>query len=223
MTLLCAATKWEARPLAKTLGLEETIPGVFERKDGNVALLQTGMGREKTAKALREWRAAAKGCGAVVSTGFCGALQPGMRTGDIVADLGGCDMALVQKARETAERLGLRIHFGKVAHNDAVLSSPARKKELGRTQRASAVDMETSAVRDWALGAGATALCLRVVLDGVDQSLPEALPEGEDFFSLLRYVFGNLGQAPLLVLVGYRQRLASASLCRFLGAYLEVS
>lgn len=221
MILLCAATKWEAVPLAKSLGLERSSPRLFERPDGAIALLQTGMGQQKTARSLRQWSASSGGCRTAISTGFCGALQPGMRTGDIVADLGGCDAALVEKARRTAEERGLRLHFGRIIHSDTVVSSPVHKEELGRAQRASAVDMESAAVRQWAAESDAPALCLRVVLDSMKQPLPERLPQDEDFFSLLRYAAGNLRQAPLLAYLGYRQRQALDSLRRFLGPYLE--
>lgn len=221
MTLLCAATKWEAVPLARNLGLKRISPNLFERPDRAIALLQTGMGRQKTTRSLQGWSASGGVCRTVLSTGFCGALQPGMRAGDIIADLGGCDAALVEEARRVAEARSLRLHFGRILHSDSVVCLPSRKEELGREQRASAVDMESAAVRQWAQGAGVASLCLRAVLDPMEQPMPEKPPQGEDFLSLLRYAVENLGQAPLLARVGYRQRQALASLCRFLAPYLE--
>jgi adenosylhomocysteine nucleosidase len=224
MTLLCAATKWEAQPLAKALRLTEGAPGVFERSDRRVTLLKTGIGPENTTLALRRWRGAGPpAVAAGISVGFAGALQPGMRTGDIVCDLRGCDLDVVRKARETAELLGLRIHFGKMLHSDKVLSSPQEKTALGRKERGSAVDMETSAVRDFARSAGISFLCIRVVLDPVHQALPSCLPAGEDFISLARYAVSNARELPLLAALGLKQRAAAAALSLFLRAYLEAA
>lgn len=222
MTLLCAATKWEALPLARSLELKEKSPGVFERQDGRIALLKTGTGPENAARALRLWSSAcSRPPTESISAGFAGALQPGMRTGDIVCDLRGCDLDIVRKARATAERLGLRVHFGKMLHSDKVLSCPREKMALGEKERGSAVDMETSVVRDFARSAGINFLCIRVILDPLDQALPSSMPPGEDLFSLACYAVRNARQLPLLASVGLMQRRAAAVLSRFLRAYLE--
>lgn len=211
--LLCTATKWETEPLVKA----------FKGND-RVTILKTGIGAVNADMALRNWHHAARPedrPGIVVSCGLCGALQPGMNTGDIVADLSGAESAWAHAARETAAGLKLGIHFGKIIHSDRVLTTPAEKARLGQEQRASAVDMESAAIRAFARSAAMSALVIRVVLDGINDTLPETMPEGEDFLSLTKYAFTNARRLPRLAAIGVQQRTAMTNLSVFLKAYLE--
>ncbi|MEK7858991.1 MAG: hypothetical protein AAB320_07595 [Elusimicrobiota bacterium] len=203
--LLCAATRWEAAPLAARLR-------------GRATVLQTGMGAARTAEALSRLEG---GFSFVLSTGFAGALQPGMETGDLVLDMQGLDLELVQAARAAAETLKLRFHFGKVVDAETPLSAPEDKARLGRERRASAVDMESAQIRAWAESRGTPFLVARVVLDRVDQRLPSRVPEGEDAWSLLRYAAQNVAELPLLLATGLRQRRAMPNLSAFLDRFLE--
>lgn len=216
--LLSAATKWEVDPVAKALGLSSTDGFRYAGKTSSgtpLLLIKTGIGRDNAARAL------AGVCGAriVVSTGFAGALQPGMRSGDLVADLRGADTGTVEAARETAEKLGLKLHFGKIA-DSSVVCGPAEKALLAAKERAAAVDMETAAVRRWADAARIPALAIRAVLDEAGDRLP-APPAGEEAGKLARYVLSNLASLPLMTATGLRQRRAAATLARFLGRFLE--
>jgi adenosylhomocysteine nucleosidase len=218
--LLTAATKWEAEPLAKGLGLTRVRDGRFEGTLGGrrVVLVKTGMGAKKTADALEGGFAAAD-YGVAFSVGLCGAMQPELRTGDLVADAQNVDLDLVVPLRETARSLGLRFHFGKLLHTNVVLA-PAAKRKLGAEHRAVACDMETAAVRRWAYEK-IPVVGVRAVLDELDETLPADAPEGEDAASLARFALAHAASMPGLIRTGLRSGRAMKNLTRFLKAYLE--
>lgn len=216
--LITAATKWEAEPLAKGLKLSPAGDG---RWDGVVAgravvVLKTGMGAVKTADALKD--VPAEHFGLAISAGLCGAMQPALKRGDLVADAQEVDMDFVVPLRETAKALALPFHFGRIQHTNVVLG-PDAKRRLGAEWRAVACDMETAAVKRWA---GSTpALGVRVVLDEMHEALPADAPESEDAAALARFALRNAARLPTLVGVGLRSARAMKTLTGFLEAYLE--
>jgi nucleoside phosphorylase len=157
----------------------------------------------------------------LISAGFAGALQPGLATGDIVFDPLEAPVSLAQGARETAEELGVKLHMGKIHSVDRVLTAKGAKRELGESLRAAAVDMETASIATWACERGATPLGIRVILDEVDDPLPEEAPEDASFSAGLRYALSRPTQIPLLIALGIRQKRAMSVLVRFLEVYLK--
>lgn len=212
-TLLCAATKWEAEPLARALRLSRRSESIFS--NGTLRLAKIGAGSSASAGL-----SALEPADLVVSVGLCGALQPGMRTGDIVFDVQGAPGEWPPLARECAAELGLSIHFGRIIGSAEVVATKDAKTALGRQHRAAAVDMESEAVRSWARERGAEAFALRAVLDSLDDAVPADMPEGEGAGALLRYAAGHWRQLPLLLATGGRQRRAMTTLGGFLAAYL---
>ena len=218
--LITAATKWEAEPLAKGLGLSPAGAGRFE---GTVAgrrivLIKTGMGSEKTSTALQTGFVAGD-FGIAISAGLCGAMQPELKTGDLVADGANVELDYVVPLRETAEKLGLRFHFGRLLHTNIVLA-PEAKRKLGAEQRAVACDMETAAVRRWAQPK-LSVIGVRAVLDEIHEELPSDAPEGEDAASLARFALKHAKSMPQLIRTGLKSGRAMKNLTRFLKAYLE--
>ena len=190
--LLCAATRWEAAPLAARLRDRATV-------------LQTGMGAARTAEALSRLKG---GFSFVLSTGFAGALQPGMETGDLVLDMQGLDLELVQAARAAPKRL-LRFHFGKVV-DERPLSAP-------RTRRAWAAN--GAAPSTWSRRRSAPGRKPRHAFPRRSRRArprrpapASRVPEGEDAWSLLRYAAQNAAELPLLLATGLRQRRAMPNL-----------
>lgn len=218
--LITAATKWEFSPLALALGLTVSAP---DRAEGTVAgrkvtLLKTGMGAKNAADALgRGW--IAKDFGLAISAGLCGAMRPEAKTGDVVADAREADLDLVKPLRETAVKLNLPFHFGKILHTNIVLA-PAAKKALGEEQRALACDMESASLRRWADGK-TEVVAVRVVLDEMSERLSSDVPEGEDFSSLARYALAHAAQLPTLIGTGLRTSRSMKTLGKFLKTYLE--
>ncbi len=218
--LLTAATRWEAKPLAKGLGLARADGARWEGNVGGrrVTLLKTGVGAVKTAAAL-ERDFPTEDYGLAISAGLCGAMQEGLRVGDIVADGHGIETALFAPLRETAAALGLRCHFGRILHTNVVLK-PAAKRSLGEQHRALACDMETAALRRWA-AAKLPVVGARVVLDEVGEELAADAPEGEDAASLARFALSHPARMPELIRTGLRCGRAMRGLTRYLKAYLE--
>jgi len=216
--LITAATKWEANPLAKTLALEPVSEARWEGSVGGrkVVLLKTGIGAKNAADALAGGFAAAD-FGLAISAGLCGAMQVEAKTGDIVADAREADLDFVKPLRETALKLELPFHFGKILHTNIVLK-PAVKKALGQEQRALACDMETASLRRWSPN---KTIAVRVVLDEVNEEIPSDVPEGEDALSLARYALKNAGSLPSLIGTGLRTTRAMKTLSAFLKTYLE--
>lgn len=218
--LITAATRWEYAPLAKALGLFEEVPGRAEGVVGGrkVVLLKTGIGAKNAADALGGGFSPSD-FGLAISAGLCGAMRKEAGTGHVVADARDADLDLVKRLRETALKLALPFHFGKILHTNIVLK-PAAKKALGDEQRALACDMETAALRRWADGK-TDAIAVRVVLDEVDEEIPADVPEGEDAASLARYALAHASSLPALIRTGIRSARAMRTLSAFLKAYLE--
>lgn len=218
--LLTAATKWEAEPLARAFGL---VPDGPARWTGAIAarplvLLKPGMGAKKTADALAALSPA--DFSLALSTGLCGALQPELRSGDLVADPGESELDLVTPLRETAKSLAFPFHFGRMLHTNIVLQ-PAAKRALGAEHRAVACDMETAAVRRWAHGSGLSVIAARAVLDALDDALPAAAPESEEPAALARFALAHAPSLPGLIRVGWRSARAMKRLGLWLDAYLR--
>ena len=218
--LITAATKWEAEPLAKGLGLSPAGENRFEGTVGGrrVVLIKTGMGAVKTAAVL-EKDFVAGDFGLAFSAGLCGAMQEGIRTGDLVADAQGIELDYVAPLRETAAALEIPFHFGKILHTNIVLT-PEKKRRLGAEHRMLACDMETAAVRRWA-SAKIPVIGARVVLDEIDEAIPEDAPQSEDAAALARYALTHAAQLPRLIRTGMKSARAMKNLTRFLKAYLE--
>ncbi len=95
----------------------------------------------------------------VLSVGFCGALDPALRIGDIVI------------SGEVPKALG-RCVQGDVASVDRVAVTAREKRDLRAATGAAVVEMESAAVaqkaREWNLPFG----CVRVVSDAAGEDLP---------------------------------------------------
>ncbi|NNN04636.1 MAG: hypothetical protein HKL90_01915 [Elusimicrobia bacterium] len=218
--LITAATKWEAQPLAKGLGLSPAGDGRWEGTVGGrrTVLVKTGMGAIKTSAVLGKDFVAGD-YGLVLSAGLCGAMNPDVHLGDIVADSAEVEMDFVRPLRETAKALGIPFHFGRILHTNIVLK-PEMKRKLGVEQRAVACDMETAAVRRWASPQTA-AMGVRVVLDELDEELPSDAPQGEDAASLAKFALTHAAGLPGLIGMGLRTGRAMKTLSRYLKTYLE--
>ena len=147
-----------------------------------IHLIQSGIG------SARAGRAAGKlldrlPCVGVWSLGFAGGLESGLRRGDLV-----CADRLVRETGEggaegagpPADRLaaalrtaGLRAHTGPVLTVGVPLRSAAAKRSAYARTGAVAVEMEASGVAEAARARGVPWVALKVILDGVEDPLPE--------------------------------------------------
>lgn len=218
--VVTAATPWEFRPLERGLGASPLRPGVSATRLGarRLLLVLSGMGAERARRALDGVEASGPGLLAV-SSGLAGALQPGIRPADLVADLRGAPLDWVRSARETAETLGLALHLG-AFHSAPGVLGPEEKREAGRRLRALAVDMESQAVREWCLARGGSFVATRGVIDGLEHFLP-SFPDGARAGRRALHALRRWRELPLLAATWNRQRRAMASLTLFLGRWLN--
>ena len=169
--LLVAAERREFDGIRKRLGKTVERAGLGARfvcegtRNGERWLMiANGPGRELARAALgddvmREVRR--EGVNAMISTGYCGALDPELRVGDIVVS---DDTQL-----DTLERAGAR---GRLLTRDRIAVTAAEKRALREETGAIAVDMEASAVKDRAEALGIPYACIRVVSDTAEENMP---------------------------------------------------
>jgi len=114
---------------------------------------------------------------AVVSTGFCGALDPAMNVGDVVV---GTEVIAGAKRFPASDPAGRKaLHAGVVVSTDHVVGTSAEKARL-RRQGAIAVEMEAGAVAERAAVRGLPFYCIKVVTDLAGEDM------ANDFNSALR-------------------------------------
>ena len=166
--------------------LKPEIVPLRQRLDGvaGVRLVMTGVGPERAERAAR---ANLVGASLVLTAGCCGGLVAGANAGMILVpgqllqavDGGGarrCPDPHAQwatRARQQAERMGLHCSDRPLITVSDALNSPERKHRCHQQTGAVGVDMETAAVALVAGERGVPHLAIRVVLDSVDDHLPE--------------------------------------------------
>src|SRR5690349_6846998 len=79
-------TRWEAKGVIQRFGFQKMAGGIWKADIGDrpVLVLVSGVGREAARKATG--KLVAEGAKELVSMGFCGALVPAQKLGDLVID-----------------------------------------------------------------------------------------------------------------------------------------
>lgn len=153
----------DLQPLAWPL--EYAMTGRWQGSE--IALLANGPGPALAARAAHEALSRAT-VGAFISTGFCGALDPRLRVGDVLA------------ANEVCTGVGIRyqaklplnpVSRGVVHSVDRVAITAAEKRAL-RQSGADAVEMEAAAVAFAAQQSNTDFYCIRVITDVADETMP---------------------------------------------------
>lgn len=127
-------------------------------------MIANGPGRELVGAALSDdviREVQREGVSAIISTGYCGALDPKLRVGDIVVS----DDTQFTAVDQACAR-------GNVLTRDRVAVTAAEKRALRGQTGAIAVDMESSAVKDRAEALGVPYACIRVVSDTAEEDMP---------------------------------------------------
>ena len=168
--LLVAAERREFDGIRKRLGRTEERDGFGARfacegiRNGERwVMVANGPGRQLAGAALSDELIGdlrKEELMAIISTGYCGALDPELRVTDIVVG---------EDARVRSER---RFTKGAVATRDRVAITAAEKRALREETGAIAVDMEAAAVQDRAKELGVPYACVRVVSDTAEENLP---------------------------------------------------
>ncbi|MEW2633622.1 1-hydroxy-2-methyl-2-butenyl 4-diphosphate reductase [Streptomyces sp. NPDC048389] len=167
--------------IACALGIEKLAlrAGARSGAAGEVTILRTGMGPVNAGRAVRAaCRTGPLAEAAVVASGFCAGLAPGMHPGDLVVvdevGLGGTPTVctrtdLLVKAVAKAVP-GRTVHTGPLIGVDHVVRGPERARLLATG--AIAADMESAATLNSALEAGPRPVAaVRVVVDAPEHEL----------------------------------------------------
>jgi len=137
-----------------------------ELKSGPVILVANGAGRALAAEAV-DFAAAREAVRAVVSVGFCGAVDPDLNVGEVfvASELraGGRNLALPAPRVRREFASGLLVSLDRVAQT-------REEKALLRAAGARAVEMEAAGVAGRALELGLPLYCIRAVTDLAEES-----------------------------------------------------
>ncbi|MER6383530.1 1-hydroxy-2-methyl-2-butenyl 4-diphosphate reductase [Streptomyces sp. NPDC001250] len=186
--------------IACALGIEHLALRTGDRggADGPVSFLRTGMGPRAAERSVtRQLSGPALADAAVLATGFCAGLAPGMHPGDLVvaeetrdprATVACVGTELLVK--ELARLLpGRTVHTGPLTGSDHVVRGPERSQLLATG--ALAVDMESAATLFAAVRGGERPVAaVRVVVDAPEHELVRigTLRGGISAFRVLRSV-----------------------------------
>ena len=156
---------WRVAPLLLPVAWARTA----ELNGNPIVMIANGAGAKQAAKAVD----AASQATAVVNIGFCGALDPAFRIGDIfvAASIRGVPVRTPQSSAHYAS--------GDLVSLDHVAQTAAEKRKL-RTAGASAVEMEAAGVLERARALGLPLFCVRSITDLAEESF------ANDFNAALR-------------------------------------
>jgi adenosylhomocysteine nucleosidase len=193
---LVVPTRWEVGPILKIFQWSKRKDGLYETQTpkGTVLLAVSGVGMEAARKA--SYRLCNAGAKCLVSVGFCGALSPALRVGDVLTD--------------------------RVMTSKKPASTPAQRAALASRANALAVDMETQAVIEAGTLRAVPIRVVRVVSDTVEDDL-SALFGSEGNFSPVGMAFRLLNPRvwPLARRLGKNSRLAGSVLAQTLKNQLN--
>jgi nucleoside phosphorylase len=199
MLAICAALRWEIRPILPSLGHVERIRhgGVtFWRAVGGapVVVFQTGIGVHRARHAATV-AADAFPLAAILNTGCAGSLVPHLEAGtvvvpDVLVQEGALprryEMAprLTALLREAARSLGVETLRRAVLTSPVPLMTREEKNAAHARSGAVAVEMEGCSVAAIAAERGFPCASARLILDVLDTDLPgSALHHGSNSFS----------------------------------------
>ncbi len=186
---ICAASRWELRPVLRALRAVRRIDLGQVRawhafhSDSPVVVFRTGIGPAAAAAAaqivLEHCRLTA-----LLNTGVAGGLTSAVKVGDLVLPdvmIGPEDHAPVRYATDTrwtdrlsavAVEAGLRIHRGAVVTSATVLSTATEKQMAAGWSGAAAVEMEGSVLAASAEQHGIRFASVRSILDDAQTTIP---------------------------------------------------
>ena len=197
-TLIAAAEAREFRGILRNCGnvlrLDWPLDAAWSAtwKGRRLVLVANGPGFRLVAKAL-DVAGAKERFEAVVSTGFCGGLDPVLRVGDVVEASSIVDVASGERFLCSAIRVGAPGHL--VASVDRVAETASEKSALRQSTGAGAVEMEAAVVAAFAAARRARFYCFRAVSDEAGHSFTiplNALRDGEGRFRKSRIVWEAL-------------------------------
>jgi nucleoside phosphorylase len=189
--LVLTALEWEARELARRLGLAPVASTPWSHfATPSSSPDPAGPGLELMPVGLRaalleaRWHAGGPPPDLVVSAGLGGALAPALAVGvllipDVVLVAGGGSMAVDGPAQAdavaAARRAGCRVSTDPVVEVTDILATPEAKAMLRRNTGAAGADLESAAILRTARKRGVPAVVIRGVSDTASQRLAPEL------------------------------------------------
>jgi nucleoside phosphorylase len=192
---LVIPTRWEAAQILKRYDFKKSGDFFQATVEGHpVSILISGVGREAAREAAN--RLVSEGAKVLVSVGFCGALLPSQKVGDLVTH--------------------------RIATVDKPVATPEGRRAVAERANAIAVDMETQAVIEAGTLRGVPIFILRVISDEFTDNLLMLFGEGGSF-SPVRIAIRLLNPAlwPLVVKLKRHSRIAAAKLADELPAFCQ--
>jgi adenosylhomocysteine nucleosidase len=158
----------EPREFDGLLARGSKLPARVNLRGRHCVLTASGPGPRLAAKAVAIGLQQAT-IAAMISTGFCGGLDPALRRGDIVAAATVVDTESGEEFEANFPK-GAVLPITRFASGDRVLRTAREKSDLRRATGAGCVDMESAAIALEARRAGVPFYCVRVVTDTADDS-----------------------------------------------------
>ena len=134
----------------------------------------TGVGCKRARAALEQILSVSPSPSLVISAGFCGALQPSLKVGEIVVA-----SEIVDQAGHVWPVGGIRQQINQPPNRfltvNHLIATAAEKQRLGEYHKAVAVDMESAAIAEVCASRGVQFLAVRAVSDAADTELSPEL------------------------------------------------
>jgi adenosylhomocysteine nucleosidase len=155
-------------------------------------------------------------CDVVVSTGMCGALDPSLRVGDVFVAVSVNGVTCRLPSPQTPYRSGTLVSM------DRIVGTAAERKQLADAGYA-AVEMEASAVSEYAAARGIEFYCIRAVSDTAFEEFAVDLNAARDREGRIRVrkILWQAARQPWKIIPELlRLRRNSDTAARALGAFL---
>jgi adenosylhomocysteine nucleosidase len=233
----------ESRPFIREFSKYWRFPGApcfasfFSRGLLNVLVVETGIGLARTESALR-WLLGFPQLDNVpyrprfvLSAGFCGALQPVTKVGDIivadeVVDTTGKNWKATWPASSVSEPVKGQVLRGRILTTPELIVSRDDKRKLGEVHAAAGVDMESAAVAQACTEVSIPFGCVRAISDEADAALsPEVLglltEDGVSFKRVALTILRRPSLLPELRSLACDTRYAAKQLANVLGTLVS--
>ena len=198
--LICFALKEEAAPFHKVAAHR---PGVFT--------LIVGIGRQNAEKSMRSFLATSSP-ELVLTCGFAGGLNPDLKLGEVVFELG------TRNSELGTQLLAAGAKPAKIFCADRIATTVAEKKKLRAETNADAVEMESAAIHAVCAEYNIPCATVRVISDTAHEDLPldfNALAKSDksiDFVKLFVAIAKSPKKIPQLMQLQKKTQFAAAQL-----------
>jgi len=175
---LMRATLAQARSVSEGIAIPRSRFGLVSNQTaGSIEQIHihvTGVGRRCTQVSLGQILSEQHSPRCIIAAGFCGALQPKLRVGDIVVAREVVDVA-GHKWPTNSVPIPQDRQCGRILTANGLIANAAEKQRLGEFHKADAVDMESAAVAEACTARGVPFQAVRAVSDRVDTELSPEL------------------------------------------------